>query len=84
MNSDPELSSEVVGFLGRELKTARNRVKELESHLEDLNQVRYLANTHLIFLVGLDFCLRNANPLKMLQKKPGRCRTRKQEVARDG
>ena len=43
MNADPELASEVVGFLGRELKTARNRVKELEAHLQLSNQVRFFA-----------------------------------------
>lgn len=39
VNSDPELASEVVGCLGRELKAARNKVKELESQLEHMKQV---------------------------------------------
>jgi hypothetical protein len=39
VNGDPELASEVVGCLGRELKAARNRVKVLESQLEHSKQV---------------------------------------------
>jgi len=39
VNGDPELASEVVGCLTRELKAARKRVNELESHLEHSKQV---------------------------------------------
>jgi hypothetical protein len=66
VNGDPELASEVVGCLGRELKTARNRVKELESQLELLKLVRFVAITILdrlgyFAIVDGIFFLRNAN-----------------------
>lgn len=64
VNGDPELASEVVGCLGRELKVARNRVKELESQLELLKQVFFLATTIIDRLGVADviFFLRNTNP----------------------
>lgn len=66
VNGDPELASEVVGCLGRELKAARNRVKELESQLELLKLVRFVAIMildHLGYFTVVNgiFFLRNAN-----------------------
>lgn len=66
VNGDPELASEVVGCLSRELKAARNRVKELESQVELLKLVRLVAITildHLGYFIVIDgiFFLRNAN-----------------------
>ena len=83
MNGDPELASEVVGCLSRELKAARKRVDELESQLEHSKQVRFFFLASMIAQVtSPQLTIFSSSGTRGAPEKPRRCEARKQKIAR--